>query len=353
MNRVKIGIIGCGVIGRTHIQSASDDPGIELLAVADIMHDRAINSAREHSVPNAYSSARELINNPDVDAVVLALVTSERKSIALEALKAGKHVLLEKPPAMNRHDLESIRVAGGGKVVGCCSSRLSYLEGADKAREVFESGALGKVRVARMKGITAATAIKENWTPPPWRVSHRLNGGGYLVNWGVYDLDYIMHVTAWTLRPRTVLAQTWPIEQSLRAGRIAPDSDAENHAVLMVRCEGGEVILHERGESVAMASELSWQVTGDKGSLRLNMLPRGQTPAVTLDTADAQNGLTSRVVLEKHAEDVQFLMPVRDFAAAIREGRPTRTSIDQAMVIQKIFDAAYESASKGVAVEID
>ena len=193
---------------------------------------------------------------------------------------------------------------------------------------------------------------RENWRPPAWRVSHRLNSGGYLVNWGVYDLDYLMHVTAWTLEPEVVLAQTWPVAPGLAGNRVAPGSDAETHAAIFIRCRNGAVILFERGESVAMQSENTWQITGEQGSLRLRMIPSGEDPVVTLDTAHPDAGLTTEVVLQDAGKDIQHEMPVRDFATAIREGRPPQTDLRKALVLQKIFDATYRSARSGRAVAI-
>jgi predicted dehydrogenase len=110
--------------------------------------------------------------------------------------------------------------------------------------------------------------------------------------------------------------------------------------------------MFERGEAVSMQGEDTWQITGEQGSLRLRMVPRGEGAVVTLDTANPETGLETSVVLEDPGEDVQHLMPVRDFAAAIREKRAPQTDLCKALVIQKIFDAVYRSARTGRAVRV-
>ena len=349
---IRLGIIGCGVIGTHHAQSAAGDEAIELAAVADLNGDAARRVADDFQVPTVYRDAAELIADPDIDAVVLALVTGVRTPIALEALRVGKHVLLEKPPAMSAADLRQMQARQGDRVIACCSSRKSFLDGAERARGVVESGALGDLRVVWCRCIGAVSPVPEGHTPPPWRVSRKLNGGGYLVNWGVYDLDYLMHVTAWQLTPRTVLAQTWPIAPALAVGRVDPASDAENHVMALIRCQNGAVIILERGEAVAMREESAWQITGTRASLRLTMDHREGEPVVVLDEADPEQGLRTTTLLEDPGEDRQHVMPVRDFAAAIREGRPPRTDLTKAIVIQEIIDAIYRSADTAEAVDV-
>jgi len=352
MNKVRLGVVGCGVIGRMHAAAAAQDPNIDLVALADLDQTRTRSLAEELDVPSVYKNGRALVDRGDVDAVVLALVTSLRSRIACHALRLGKHVLLEKPPALNVAQIRRYMALQGDRVVGCCSSRLSFLDGARAAREIVARGDLGELRVVRCRGISAIGPINEGWTPPAWRVSHKLNGGGFLVNWGVYDLDYLMHVTDWQLEPETVLAQAWPIAAPYAAGRVDPASDAENHVIVHIRCRNGAVISLERGEAIAIPDENCWQVTGEHASLRLQMVSSQAEPTVVLDRADPVTGLSSEVILESPGRDVQHEMPVRDFAAAIREGRQPQTDLRKALRIQHIIDAVYKSVRTGRAVSV-
>ena len=352
MKPVKIGIIGCGVIGSVHASSAVDVPDVELVALADMNLEAANALAQKHNVPRTYASAEALIADDEIEAVILALITGIRTPIALQALAAGKHVLLEKPPALNADDLRTVIAAQNGLTVGCCSSRMTFLDGAEQAAAIVAAGRLGAIRVVRCRGLSQVKVRPDNPAPPPWRVSHGMNGGGYMVNWGVYDLNYLMHVTGWQLEPQTVLAQIWEIAADLRDGRVHPASDAENHAIVMIRCAGGEVLTLERGETMSIRDDLAWELTGELGSLRLNMLPYGEAPPIIHDQADTDVGLTTNIVLDRHGTDVQNSMPVRDFAQSIRTGAQPRTNLERALIIQRILDAVYASAASGTAVQL-
>ncbi|NOZ27660.1 MAG: Gfo/Idh/MocA family oxidoreductase [Chloroflexi bacterium] len=351
MEPVRLGVVGCGVIGRVHLQMATDSPLIDVVAVADLREQAAREAAERFGVGTVYTDADDLFADPQVEAVVLALPARDRTELALRAFAAGKHVLTEKPVAMNAGEVERMIRARGDLVAGCCSSRFRFLPSARAASDLIASGALGDLRVLHCRAVKAAGRPPE-MTPPAWRLNRSLNGGGILTNWGCYDLDYLLGITGWSLRPRLVLAQTWTVPPQFES-HVAPGSDAETHFAAFIRCEDGTVITLERGEYMAAQTEEAWRVVGTKGSLRLQMTP-GQGKAVVHDDTTTEDGVVSRTIWEG---DEDYAMthagPVQDFAAAIREGRQPETSLERALIVQKITDAIYASAERGVAVEIE
>ena len=207
------------------------------------------------------------------------------------------------------------------------------------------------MRVVRCRAIVEARPPPKK-TPPPWRVSKSLNGGGILVNWGHYDLDYLLGITGWKLKPKLVLAQMWSIPPQFKC-HVGPGSDAEEHFAAMISCKGGIVIMFERGECVAAQSEDAWQIIGTKGSLQLRMIPE-KGKKIVFNNTSTEKGVFSEVVWEGD-EDASHVHagPVEDFARAIREKHQPKTSLEQALVIQKISDAIYASAEQGRVIEIN
>ena len=133
---------------------------------------------------------------------------------------------------------------------GCCSSRHQFLPSAESATKFIAGGVLGPLRTLHCRCFRAA-GERPKTSPPAWRLSNSMNGGGVLANWGCYDLDYLLGLTGWSLRPRLVLAQTWKVPPQFEA-HVAPGSDAETHFAAFVLCEGGTVgfwkIMNEHGE---------------------------------------------------------------------------------------------------------
>ena len=350
MEPIRLGIIGCGVMGNSHLEFASSSEMYEALAVADLQQTRAEELAQKHGVPRVYGDGVALLEDNDVEAVILALPTFARPYLTLRAFANGKHVLAEKPIAMNAGQVRQFIAARGGLVAGCCSARNRLLGSAAAATELVASGALGELRVVRCRATTAADKAPDR-EPPLWRQSMSLNGGGILMNWGCYDLDYLLGLTGWSLKPKVVLSQTWPVATHL-AARVARASDAESHFAALILCEDGAVITFERGEFVAIDTSNVWEITGTKGSLRLAMTPADEKTIYHDDTT-SEDGVNTRVLWNggETYPDVRAAL-LEDFAKAIREKRQPRTSLENALVVQEISDAIYASAEHRRAIEL-
>ena len=350
MDPVRLGVIGCGVIAQHHLKAAKASPLIEVVAVADVREETARQTAAAFGVPTVYTNAKALLNDKRIEAVVLAVPAAPRMKLALKAFARGKHVLTEKPVAMNSREVRKLIAARGALVAGCCSSRMRFQPSAQAAAQYIASGALGTIRAVQCRCIGPDHGTPKG-APPAWRLIKSLNGGGILVNWGCYDLDYLLGLCGWTLKPSIVLAQTWTIAPELLS-HVAPGSDAETYFASMIRCEGGEMISFERGEYCAAATEDSWRIVGSKASLRLHMIP-AREKKILADESSPETGVSTRTLWQgEETWDNPLHSPVQDFAAAIREGRAPKTSLEQALVVQQITDAIYASAAKGRAVAI-
>ena len=351
MEPVKVGVIGCGVIGSRHLGIASEASHIELVAAADLIERNRTRATERFDPPKMYDNDLDLLDDAEVEAVVLAFPTQYRTEVALRAFERGKHVLIEKPIAMNAAEVEQLIAARGDLISGCCSSRNRFSAAARLATQLITTGGLGELRSVHCRAIRGAG--KEPDTPrPDWRLTKALNGGGILVNWGCYDLDYLLGITGWQLKPQTVFAQTWTVPQVFQS-HIAPGSDAETHYTALIRCEGGTVLSVERGEFMTMHTHQGWEVIGTEGSLKLTM-GDGEPENVIYNRTTTEDGVASTSLSELgEAPASQYGNPLADFAAGIREHRQPLTSLENALVVQKITDAIYASAETGNAVEIE
>ncbi len=352
MKPVALGLIGCGVIGRRHMAAASRSPLIRVAAVADLIAEKAREVAdhAQRGVPKRYGEGADLLDDPEIEAVVLALPAVGRFPLAMKAFAKGIHVLTEKPVALHAGEVAQMIAARGPLVAGCCSSRYRFLPSALAVTEFIATGALGELRVIRSRNLTAA-GVPPAAPPPTWRLRREENGGGILMNWGCYDLDFLLGITGWSLKPQLVLSQTWTLPAHY-ASRAAAGSDAETHLAALIRCEGGVVMTYERGEFMAGQAESAWEIAGSRGTLHLRMTTE-QVKTITFDATDSERGMVSEIVWQGE-EDAGRVHdgPVQDFCAAIREGRPPKTSLEQALIVQQISDAIYRSAELGAAVAI-
>jgi len=348
MEPVRIGLIGCGVIGRAHIRAASECELVRVVAVADLIDEKLQEVADQYGITKRYHEGLDLLDDPEVEAVILALPAVGRFVLAMKAFRNGIHAIIEKPIAMNADQVQQFIAARGDLVAVCGQSRPRFGEMARRVSEYIATGALGELRMINCRAIVAPTAPPK--TPPPtWRLRKAENGGGILLNWGCYELDYLLGLTGWQIKPETVLARTWtvpPIYESF----IAPDSDAETHVTALILCEGGTAINYERSEFTAARPEAMWQITGSRESLHLHLTDRkGFT--VMVDRATPDLGTVSQPLFPPIEEPRDGRAgQLEDFALAIREGRRPMTGLEEALLVQRISDAIYASAASGQAV---
>jgi predicted dehydrogenase len=350
MEPTKLGIVGCGVISDSHLRLAAECPAAEVVAVADVREERARAMAEKYGVSSYYDNDDGLLNDPRVEAVVLAMPTGVRTPIAYKALERGKHVLLEKPVAGNAGEVEKMMALRGDRVVACCSSRMGFAGHAAAAARCVASGILGDIRSVRIRAVHAAPAEPRD-DPPPWRQSMEQNGGGILVNWSCYELDYMMQITGWQLAPRVVLAQWWPVAERMSAD-VASGSDADSHYMAFIQCENDIVLSMERAEFSSMTTDQAWEIIGSDATLHLPMQPsEGKPHAVIVDKFVPGKGVVAETIWEGKPEDPEDNV-VNDFVRAIRDGVPPRTGLEHALVMQKITDAIYASAKSGNGIAV-
>ena len=356
LKKIHVGVVGCGFTGQQHLKAAARLDCVDVVAIADIDREKAGDAAEQFKVHKVCPNADVLLRDPKVEAVVLAVPTAGRSQLAIDALNAGKHVLLEKPAAMNAGEIRAMMAVRGELVCACCSARYRLTEVARVATEFVASGALGKLRLLRCRAAHGVGGPPKG-PPPRWRVSRAINGGGILVNWGTYDLDFLLGVTGWSFVPKEALARIWKIAPHL-SSHVAPDSDAESHFAALIQCEGGRAITLERGEFLAAANEDAWEIIGSHGSLRIDMTRVDGKWSVTHYWAAPEKGLVSRVLWAateaEAARDDESLAngPLEDFIASIQERHPPRTGLEQALIITQITDAIYASAQCGGAATV-
>ena len=119
-----------------------------------------------------------------------------------------------------------------------------------------------------------------------------------------------------------------------------------------MRCADGIALTYERGEYTAAQAEASWEVIGEAGSLRLWMTP-AQEKEILYFEGNRAEGTISRTLWtgNESYNDINRAV-LEDFATAIRTGRPPKTALTQALLVQRVTDALYQSAERGEAVEV-
>jgi UDP-N-acetyl-2-amino-2-deoxyglucuronate dehydrogenase len=254
-DRIRLALVGAGVIGTMHgavISELADQ--IDLVAVVDLHLERAEKLAAEHG-GTAFTSLADVLQAVDIDVVSVCTPTGRHGEIAIEALEAGKHVIIEKPAETTVAKTDEIIAAqrrAGTQVAVISQHRF------DPATEV----ALAAINNGELGRLTSGIASIDWWRGQTyydsgeWRGTWELDGGGALMNQGVHTVDLLVATMG---RPVEVFAYT---------GTLAHERiEVEDIAVGVVRFENGALgVLHATTAAYpGLSARL--QVHGDRGSI--------------------------------------------------------------------------------------
>lgn len=186
---VKVGVIGCGGIAQAvHLRILMALPGVEVAALAECDERRLEEAA--HQAPHAarFTDCAELLALPDLQAVIICLSTSFHASVAIAAMRAGKHVYLEKPMATSLDEAQGVLEAWQAtRVIGMMGFNYRFNPLCRALREHVASGRSGKVVAVR----SLFTTARHNM--PAWKRSRR-SGGGALLALGSHDIDLVRFI---------------------------------------------------------------------------------------------------------------------------------------------------------------
>lgn len=326
--------VGWGVIGIGVLTDVSIAPGItadeasRLAAVCSRSLDRAAKFAEKHGAESSYDDYGRMLEDPTVEIVYIATPNGMHAEQTIAALEHGKHVLVEKPLALNLGDARAmVEAAATANLQLGVGFHLRYKATAGAGREAIAAGALGDVFYAEM----AVGAGKGLYPYDTWRADSALAGGGSLLHQGIHAVDLAAY-----------LCDQPVVEVNCMLDR----PDAEELFVGNLRMADGTLV-NVASHSRRAGTRPDWTVFGADGWLD----DRGGTsPApgdvLELHTGDGTSRLATSTATAYAAEVAAFS------DAVIRGTQPLATGVDGLRAVA-VADALYRSAEERDAVSIE
>ena len=193
MGRIKIGVIGTGIIGKSHLENYSKIPEVELAALCDVCPETLAGAAERFGVKDTYADFRDLLKRDDITAVDVCVHNNLHAPITIAALKAGKHVYCEKPMAGSYKDALAMREAAarlGLKLhiqLATLYSRENWI-----AKDIIDKGWLGRIYHARSVGYRRRGRPYVDGYATKEFVNSKYSAGGALFDMGVYHISQIL-----------------------------------------------------------------------------------------------------------------------------------------------------------------
>ena len=350
MNEVRFGFIGAGKISQYSAEAIARHPQSRLVALQDISRDRLNRLADKFDVSRRFETAEELFGCDEVDVVYIAVPNKYHADLAITAMRAGKHVLLEKPFAMNAQEAaEVIQVSKDTDRIFTLGMNQRFLEDAQKIKAVADQGALGDLYYAK------AYWLRREGVPKlgTWFGNKALAGAGAINDIGVHLLDLCLH-TIDNFDPVSVFGATYTKFGNRGLGEGGWGlSDAEG-AVFDVDDFASALIRMRNGATVSL--EVSWAAHIEDDN-RMNVELMGTEAGASLypakifkrDPLDA----TYRVIEDVAAKPaLAHCDRFHNFANHLLFAEPLLVTADQALVVQRILDAVSESCQSGKSVDL-
>ncbi len=249
---IGIGLIGCGGFGEFCLDAFSDLPGVRPAAVADVVKQAADRLGERFGVP-AFGEPEELIGHPDVDLVHVATPPGTHHELVLAALRKGKHVLCEKPLAMNLVQAdEMLRAAAEADRIVPVNFVLRYNAVTDAVRAVIDSGVLGRVLAGRLTNCATDSKLP----PGHWFWDPEM-GGGIFIEHGVHFFDLYRY---WLGEGEVLAAEILPREGTGQADRV--------HCTF--RTAGGALVSHYHAfDQIAAMDRTDHRLACELGDIRV------------------------------------------------------------------------------------
>ena len=340
MDRVGIGIIGCGNISAAYLKAARAFPILDVRAVADLNPAAADARGAEFGVPA--TTVEGLLADPQIEIVVNLTVPLAHVEVGLKAIAAGKHVHSEKPLAIDTAEARPLLDAAKAKGVRVGCAPDTFLGGAHQTcRKLIHDGAIGQP--------LAGTAFfmcpgHERWHPSP--AFYYLRGGGPVLDMAPYYVTDLVNLLGPVARVAGITARarsTRTITSQPLAGQTIP-VEVATHAAATLEFVSGPVVTMVMSFDVPRHRHRPIEIYGSEGAMAVPD-PNWFGGQIEIGTAAGD----WRAVITEHAyANGNFrIIAVADMAHAIRRNRPHRVSGALAFHVLEVMEAVQRSSDEG------
>lgn len=353
MSKMKVAVIGCGNIANAaHIPAYMKNSEVEIKYFCDIILERAEKCVEKYGCGTAVADYHDFLNDPEIDAVSVCTHNDFHSIITIDFLKAGKHVMCEKPAARILSEaLEMQKVAHEtGKIlnIGVVNRFNTYVM---KIRELIESGELGEVYhvYASFRSHRSIPGIGGDFT------IKAKAGGGALIDWGVHFIDLVLYCCG-DPKPISASGEAFcklgkDIKNYTYTGMWAEDTadmdgtyDVDDSVVGLVRTTGPVVSFNGAWAQNIGEREMFIDFMGDKAGIRLQYCSDFQLWSV-------KNGMLTETKVSAKQTDM-YENEINDFIRCIKTGDKNQQYIDYAVETSKILQAIYDSSDSHTEIKI-
>ncbi len=350
---LNIGVIGTGSISEFHIKPYMKHPDVTLHALCDQNEARLQEKGIKYGVEKLYKTHKEMLDDPAIDAVSICTWNDSHASILIDALRAGKHVLVEKPLVVTKEqqaELEQLLAHTD------LTAQIGFVRrfGTNVAvlKKFIDGGDLGSIYYAK------ASVLRRLGNPGGWFSDKRRSFGGPLIDLGVHMLDLCWYLMG-RPKPVSVTGNTYKklgnrshiehLDFYKAADYDASLNDVEDLANCLITFENGASMMLDVSFTLhAKEDDISCKIYGDKGGAEIE-------PELMIVTEKHQTILNIQPQIDHTAFHFEsaFDQEVNHFIDCILHGKQTLSPVADGLLISNILKAVYASAESGKEIRLD
>lgn len=346
--KLRVAIVGCGGISDLHLRAFAGMPDVEVVAGVDINPEKLVAVQAKHGIKKVYKDWKVMLKEMKPDAVDVCTPNGAHAPAAIDASKAGCHVITEKPMAMSPAECaRMIAAAKKARKLLVIGFQYRYHPTTQMIKRFREEGQFGnimfvKCRALRRRGI------------PNWGVfgQKKLQGGGPMIDIGVHVIE-MAHYAMGRPRPVAATGNIWTYMGNKKSNVVSawPNWDTKTYtvedlAIGHIRFENGAVLQIEASFCGHIEKDVwNFSMMGDKGGCNWD------PAAVFTDKAGTMVNITPSW-LPQGDFPALFVCKLRNFVDGCLKGTPLEAPGEDGLAVQKILDGVYRSAAAGREVTI-
>ena len=347
---LRVGIVGTGGISQYHMMGYQALPQqVKVVACCDIDEEKAKKYAQKYGIPAVYTDYQQMFAQEKLDAVSVTTWNSAHCEPTIAALKAGIHVLCEKPMALNAVQAQDmLQAAQDSKKLLEVGFVRRFGKDAQAIKDCIDAGVLGDIYYAK------AVYLRRRGCPGGWFGDRAFSGGGPLMDLGVHVMDLVRYL-AGSPMPVSAYGSTFsglPLGDDLdpKAWFIQDGGDhpfdVEDFTSGVVKFDNGLTLTVEASFNLNIEEDVNYiELFGTKAGIRIDPFK------VYTKLSDAEKKLLPEQPPVFEFEP-SFCAEIAHFVDCCRNGTPCRAPAEDGVVLMKMIDAIYQSAKTGKSVDI-
>ena len=346
--KLKVAVIGCGGISGCHLEAYSKNPNVEIYALCDVNEKNLNRRGDQYHVERRYTDKDKMLAElPEIDAVSVCTWNAAHAECTIAALNAGKHVLCEKPMAMNAQEAEAMADAArrNNKVLMIGFVRR-FGNDCCLLKDFIDNDQFGEIYYAK------TTYLRRKGFPGGWFGDKARSGGGPLIDLGVHIIDLCRYLMG-KHQPVSVYGATFDKlgdRHEIKSDVEYKSDSRSGHDIFNVEDLAAAMIRFDNGAVLQIEASFSLNIEKDRGTIELFGTKAGAKLDPELTIYSEMNGYMTNVNLANPTAlsfEGLFENEVNHFVDCVMNGGECRNPAEDGVTLMKILDGIYESARTG------